>query len=268
MIDNLIVTTKTTKTLEAIRSVRERLNHDSTVLFCQNGMGTVDEINSNLFPEPHSRPQFLAGITSHGVYSTAPFKSVHAGLAHVTIGHTAEKNSSRPDTAKYLISKVIDANILNATEVDPQELLFLQLEKLAVNVILNPLTALLRCKNGDLFTSEKPSVTQLARSLLDETSQVLQSLPETVQDRSRFGRDRLEMRVRDVAEKTAGNTSSMLQDVMAGRETEIDFINGWIVRKGKERGLDVRNNERIVELVKDSFVLPVQEIDSQFKALK
>ena len=55
--------------------------------------------------------------------------------------------------------------------------------------------------------------------------------------------------VEEVARATAGNRSSMLQDVERGKRTEIQNINGEIVRIGTEAGLDVRLNSTLVSLV-------------------
>jgi 2-dehydropantoate 2-reductase len=57
-------------------------------------------------------------------------------------------------------------------------------------------------------------------------------------------------KVEAVGEATAGNISSMLQDVMRRKRTEIDFINGVIVRLGQELGIAVPVNTMLVELVK------------------
>jgi len=53
-----------------------------------------------------------------------------------------------------------------------------------------------------------------------------------------------------VAEKTYNNKNSMLQDVLKGKPTEIDFINGQIVEFGKKLGIDVGTNELLTALIK------------------
>jgi 2-dehydropantoate 2-reductase len=267
-ISNLIVTTKTINTVKAIDCIKDRLNGDSTILFAQNGMGTTDQVTSLVFPDPSTRPQYLAGITSHGVYSTGPFSSVHAGFAHVSLGPVSSPSS--PFTglnpqSQYLIDQVTRAKVLNAKEVSAQELTILQLQKLVINAMMNPLTVIFDCKNGELFT--RGAIVQTMRQLLAEASHVLLSLPElrsasSDEDiNSLFSTQTLEELVLDVAEKTAANTSSMLQDVRAGRETEIDYINGYIVRRGKELGVDVGNNERLVRMVKDGKRIGVDEVE-------
>ena len=53
-----------------------------------------------------------------------------------------------------------------------------------------------------------------------------------------------------VAKKTYNNKNSMLQDVLKGKPTEIDFINGRIVEFGKKLGIEVVTNELLTTLIK------------------
>lgn len=265
-IDILIIATKTLHTLEALSAIKTRLGANSTILFTQNGMDVVAEVNQALFPRKETRPQYLAAITSHGVYSLSPFKSVHAGLADATIGPIIldpDTSTQLTSQSRYLIDKIIAASSLAAREVTGEELLLLRLQKLAINTMLNPLTSIFNCKNGELFTREP--ILGLMRLLLTETSQVLQRISPGPEISSPFSFKNLEKLILDVAKRTGQNNSSMLQDVRAGRETEIDYINGYIVKKGKEFGIDVRWNEKLVEMAKERKVIGVDEIEKFFK---
>lgn len=269
IIENLIVATKTLHTVKALESIKTRLRYNSTVLFTQNGMGTVEEVTSVVFPIPSKRPNYLQSITSHGVYSLGAFRSIHAGLANVTIGRAVlpgQRDDRNPSKSKYLIDRIVHSPGLAAKEVDHQELVRLQLEKLVVNAMINPLTVIFNCKNGELFN--RGSIVHLMRLLLAEASQVIQSLPELRDDPetvSRFSTQNLETIVLDVAGKTAKNTSSMLQDVRAGRATEIDCINGYIVKRGNEQGVDCKINERLIQLVKEGRVIAAEDTKSEFE---
>ncbi|TVY57934.1 Ketoisovalerate reductase BEA2 [Lachnellula cervina] len=249
IIENLIIATKTLHTAKALEAVKHRLNAESTVLFTQNGMGTTEEVTRLIFPEEAGRPSYLAAITSHGVYSEGPFRSVFAGQAHVSVGHVSGSSTK----SRYLLDQIVAAKLLNAREFESRELRLLQLEKLVINATVNPLTVVYNCRNGELF--KRSDITSVMRDLLAEASQVISSLPELQTEDGgndvveRFSKDNLEAKVMDVAEKTAANTSSMLQDFRAGRETEVGYINGYIVKRGKELGINVGNNERIVEMV-------------------
>ncbi|TVY49252.1 Ketoisovalerate reductase [Lachnellula occidentalis] len=256
IIENLIIATKTLHTAKALKAVKHRLGAQSTILFTQNGMGTTEEATRLIFPEEATRPSYLAAITSHGLYSEGPFRSVFAGQAHVSVGHVC---GSSPKS-QYLLDQIVNAKLLNATEFESRELRMLQLEKLVINAMINPLTVIYNCRNGELF--KRSDVTSVMRDLLAEASQVISLLPElrTLEDggndvAERFSKEKLESKVLDVAEKTASNTSSMLQDFRAGRETEVGYINGYIVKRGKELGINVGNNDRIVEMVQKKKVV-------------
>jgi len=64
-----------------------------------------------------------------------------------------------------------------------------------------------------------------------------------------FSDEKLLGRVLAVARETGGNTSSMLQDVLGGRKTEVGWINGFVVREGKRLRVEVGMNQRLVGLV-------------------
>ena len=128
--------------------------------------------------------------------------------------------------------------------------------------MINPLAATFDCTNGELF--DKGPIVKLMRLLLQEASQVIQLLPEIQKSEDprieeRFSVQELEIKVRDLAEKTGKNTCSMLQDVRAGRETEIDYINGWIVKKGRELGVECEHNAKLVKMVKQGKRIGLDE---------
>jgi len=261
-IQNLIVATKSYQTAFAIEIIKDRLSCNSTILFAQNGMGTIDEVNEKVFPDPAERPNYLACIAWHGIYSQGPFRSVHAGVGNAIIGRVGDSKAPQ-----YLIDKIVQAKTLAAEEVPPNELLRLTLEKLVGNAMINPLTVIFNCRNGELF--DKNPVFGLMVLLLKEASQVIRSLPELAGDpetASRFSVKSLEAGVLDLAKRTAENTSSMLQDVRAGRQTEIDYINGYIIERGKELGIECKNNEKVVKMIKEGKQIQVDEISKYFPA--
>jgi 2-dehydropantoate 2-reductase len=113
--------------------------------------------------------------------------------------------------------------------------------KLTINAAINPLTALLRVKNGELLAI--PPARELMRSLARETALIAESLgvalPFSDPERA----------VEEVAQDTAENASSMLQDVLRGAQTEVDVINGVVVRTGKKNHIPTPVNQVIWSLV-------------------
>lgn len=276
-ISHLIVATKAAATAPALLPLLPRLGPKSTILFTQNGMGVVDEVNALCFPEPSARPHYLSAIVVHGVFATGPFSATHAGIADMKIGHTLNGDESRsglansdfPAESSFLLEKVAEAESLVATVVEPKELVAVQLEKLIANACINPLTAIFRCLNGGLLVE---SVTPLRKALCNEASIVfLQYLEDTTgldeEFKTRFNPQRLEEVVLGMTTRTRENKSSMYQDIDAGRETEIDYINQWFVKQGKEAGLGAETHERIVELVKAKAIVDMDNLLEVFPSI-
>ncbi|KAF2851164.1 2-dehydropantoate 2-reductase [Plenodomus tracheiphilus IPT5] len=272
-IQQLIVATKTHATAKALQPLRGRLSPTSTLLFLQNGIGTIDEVNTQVFPDPSSRPNYLAGIFNHGVYATSPFSSVHAGIADAVIGPVRSSNSpTNPPPHLHnsaLAHAIIACPELSTSLVSAQDLLHTQLQKLTINAVINPLTVLFGCKNGKLFSNK--AICTLIEHQIREISMIVKTIIATSHPSStessvlaKFDVDRLRALVFDVGRKTAGNISSMRQDRLAGRKTEIDYINGYLVAQAGKAGVACPLNTRIVQLVKDGEDVSSERIGEVF----
>ncbi|KAK4697896.1 hypothetical protein P7C71_g247, partial [Lecanoromycetidae sp. Uapishka_2] len=261
IIYNLIVSVKAPRTVKALQAVAHRLTPDSTILFLQNGMGIIDEVNEKLFPDEAYRPTYIIGVVSHGLYSNGAFSVNHAGEGTIALGVMPRMPIQAPlekksrgylaPSARYLIRTMTRTPVFVAVGFPPTDLLQQQLDKLAINCIVNPLTAILDCKNGALLSNFH--FTRIIRLLLAEISLVIKSLPElrnVPNVNMRFDTARLERLVFSIANTTAANYSSMLQDVRAGKQTEIDYINGYIIKRGEEIGIHCVTNYMLLHLVR------------------
>jgi 2-dehydropantoate 2-reductase len=260
-IHSLIVACKAPATVSAIHSVKHRITRETTICLMQNGMGQVDELNQKVFTNPALRPEYILGIVSHGLYVSKPFTAVHAGVGKISIGvvrdlqqSTATTHQLKPST-EHLLNVLTRAPGLGCTTFDYAELLQLQFEKLVVNCVLNPLTALVDVRNGGMLNNDPLSHVQCA--LIAEISKVIQALPEMQGNEelsTRFGSERLTERFIYVTQLTAKNSSSMREDVRGKRDTEIEYINGYIVRRGKEVGIECVANALMMQLVQGKTI--------------
>jgi 2-dehydropantoate 2-reductase len=123
-----------------------------------------------------------------------------------------------------------------------QDVAALVWSKLVINVGINALTALTGQPNGKLLESEE--LKALMADLVAEAVAVAKASGIRITYEDPLAT------VYDVAARTGANRSSMLQDFDKGRETEIDFMNGAIVREAAARGLGVPVNATITRLVK------------------
>ncbi|KAI5283652.1 hypothetical protein KEM55_001437, partial [Ascosphaera atra] len=267
-IDNLILSCKATQVEQALNSVAHRLSPMSTIIFMQNGMGTIEQVNEKIFPDVTTRPNYIVGIVSHGLYRVEPFKAVHTGMGTTALAvvHTnphvkvveqqmeperaalGNSDFTAPETkgayeqwahsSRYLLSLLSDTPPLTATTIDKTSIISLQLEKLAMNCVINPLTVLFNCTNGELLYNFH--VSRIQRLLLIEFSAVVNAMPELQGVpglRARFAPERLRTLAVGLMRTTSENKSSMLQDALGNRETEINYINGYVVKRGEELGI-------------------------------
>ncbi|KAJ5726382.1 uncharacterized protein N7483_007739 [Penicillium malachiteum] len=264
-IECLIVTCKAFMTVRAIWKVRHRLTTASTIVLLQNGMGVVKKLNEIVFPDANDRPNYVQGVISHGLSMQDKFQIAHRGVGTITLAPVvtdqsppllAEEDTHWAPSTKYILRLLTLTPSLVATTETPVGLLQYQLEKLAVNCLINPLTALYDCTNGELLYIFK--VTRTMRLLLFEISSVIFALPELqgvpgIEDR--FAPERLLRLTMNVANTTAENTSSMLQDLQLGKFTEIDHMNGWIVDRGEELGIKCTLNYMICQMVRSKLTI-------------
>ncbi|KAF1992327.1 2-dehydropantoate 2-reductase [Aulographum hederae CBS 113979] len=267
---NLIVTTKAGQTIGALLAIKHRLRPESTICLIQNGVGVIDEINEKVFPDEETRPHYLIGIASHGVNSPDLFSVNQAGFGSIAVGRLPPKPlpppsvhnppfppppippvEPLPPSSARIMQALTRSLPLACIQTNPTDLLQLQLEKLAINAVINPLTALFDCRNGSLLYNY--SITRLMRLILAEVSLVIRSLPElrgVLNVAQRFSPERLETLATGTAGKTKYNVSSMLADVRHGNRTEVEYINGYIVKRGEELGIAAVVNFALVHAVK------------------
>lgn len=292
---SLIVTVKAQHTVDAMRTIRHRVDSRTTICFMQNGLGQIDEINAEVFTDPATRPTYLLGIISHGCYMSGPVTVHHAGFGVTSLGiyrdtdkyplppkHLASSSISplsdldpadrakhyptdaemyaQSLSARYLLRTLTRTPTLACAAYPYLDLLQLQLEKLSANAILNPLTSIFDVPNGAMLNNSPLSTIQ--NMLLAELSLVIRSLPElqTIPALAqRFSTARLKDLFTNVATKTAENSSSMREDIRKARlATEINYINGYIVKRGEEVGIQAVLNYMVVQMVKAKTLLGVQ----------
>lgn len=271
-IDCLIVCSKANVTEKAIETLKHRLTPNSTICLVQSGMGIVERLNERVFPRLNDRPQYIESYFSHYLQRQHPFHVAHTSpgtfiLSPAVTAQTplveAKKDTHWIPSTKYLLRLLTLTPQLVATVETPAGLLQYRLEKQVINCIIGPLTAINDCTNGELLYVF--SATRLMRLLLFEISSVICALPELqgipgIQ--SRYSPERLRRVVTHAISKTAPNTSSMLQDMRDLKITEIEYFNGWIVRRGEELGLKCVLNYMVKHMVQTKLVIQMRRENS------
>lgn len=230
--DLVLICVKAYNTSAAITTLASALPSRTRVLTLQNGVGNVETLT-----EACGLERVWGGITSHGATVIGPGRVRHAGMGETIIGSAGggHQEALLRQAAEAFTSAGFQTSV--AEQVEP-----LIWSKLIVNVGINPLAAITRLKNGQLL--EYAGTEKIMELAVKEALKVAEKKGIEI-----IFPDPL-AHVKKVAGATAGNTASMLQDVLAGRQTEIDNINGAIVAYGRELKIPTPVNETLTALVK------------------
>ena len=229
--DLVIVFVKSGMTAAAARSAQTILGPVGRVLTLQNGLG-----NAEIIDEVFGADRVLAGTTAQGATLIGPGRIRHGGRGDTHIGRLTGPVDDFCREAAMILSR---AGIPAIAEDAVQSLIW---GKLVINVGINALTALLRFTNGQL--NDHAETRELVKLAVAEAVQVAAASDV------RLPYDNAVEKVLAVAAATATNRSSMLQDILRGRATEIDAINGALVREGVRLGVPTPVNATLTLLIK------------------
>jgi 2-dehydropantoate 2-reductase len=229
--DLVIICVKSYSTKEAVNQAKPLIGQDTKVITLQNGIGNIEIIS-----EVVGQEKVIGGVTNLGATLLEPGKVKYAGKGETVIGRIDGKIPVEMRSIRQLFNK---AGLEMRISRDIKALLW---SKLIINVGINALTAITHLHNGKLIEFE--GTKRILRDAVTEAIRVAK------RKRIKLIYDDPLAKVEAVCEATAANVSSMLQDVLRKKRTEIDFINGVIVRQGQELGIPVPINSLLVDLVK------------------
>lgn len=227
--DLVLVCTKARATGEAARTAQEVLVEDGLVLTLQNGLGNLERIAAVV-----GGRRAAAGTTAQAATLLAPGQVRHAGSGPTVLGAGPGQSATVAAVARLFNQAGIETRVTD----DVDALLW---SKLIVNVGINALTALLRVPNGIL--AQVPECEALMGQAVAEAVAVARALGIDLPSAQQAER------VREICLLTGANRSSMLQDILRGRPTEIDVINGAVVAKGMETGIPTPINLLLTQLI-------------------
>jgi len=228
--DVLIIFVKSTATREAAAQFAPRAGRDTIVLTLQNGLG-----NESIIAATFGKDRTAAGVTSQGATFLGPGRIRHAGRGptHICM---LDGNSAR---LAPLCGALEKAGFETHVSADVTGLVW---SKLVINVGINALTAITGQVNGKLVESEETKA--IVADLVGEAVAVARARGISLSYEDPLAT------VYDVAKKTGANRSSMLQDFDKHRASEIEVMNGAIVREGERAGVSVPVNATITRVIR------------------
>ena len=210
--------------------VMKRMNIHGRILLIQNGL-------THLALDYPEEDKYYA-VTTWGATRLAKGKVELTGKGYFRVGGT----------------KSLDLGFLRKAGINAEWSENIEEEiyrKAGINSAINPLTAIFRVRNG--IVTENSHLWSIAKAVIEEDQELFGKMGMHFD---------LEKNVIETCRSTAMNSSSMLQDVLSHRRTEIEAINGELVNMGMKSGVQMKVNRTLVSAIKfiESFEMPVQEV--------
>lgn len=227
--DVVFITVKAYDTDAAVREVTPLVGAHTLVASVQNGLGNVEKLVRGF------GPRAIVGVPVLGATVLGPGRIRVSGLKDVAVGSTVGQHGNAMRLGALLsdcgIPSRMSANIISEVW-----------SKAVVNAAVNPITALVGKENGAILRDD--GLLEVSRAACMEGARAAEASGVSL------GSDDPFERVLEVVRATSGNRSSMLQDVERGRRTEIDEINGALVRAGEAMGVEMPVNRALWALVR------------------
>ena len=207
------------------------------VLLVQNGLGVAAEVAQAL-----PQATVITAVLYQGANLTGEGEVRHVANLRVHVGYEGRP----PDAAAEAVAATLAAAGLPARVA--HDMTPVVWGKLLVNAAINPVAALAGVTNGAV--AERPSLRAMARAIAEEGEAAARAagvaLPYSSAAEAAW----------DTARRTADNRCSMLQDLEAGRPTEIEYLNGAIVRVAEAHAVAVPANRAVASLVRQVSARP------------
>ena len=208
----------------------EILSDEGVAISIQNGMGHAQQISSRL-----GISRTLGGATTHGAWRDKD--GIHwVGRGSITMGSL---DGESPDEITTSLMKALDDAVLSPIWTpDISKAIW---QKLLINIAINPICSISGVRNGALLEND---LWEQSQEILQESLSVAQASGINITG------PEIQNLLIEVVEATSGNRCSMLQDLMAGRRTEIDSLCGYVIRMGESLGIPTPLNSMLRALVK------------------
>ena len=231
--DVVLLTGKSTAFEEHLNVAKHLLHPDGLVCTFANGLGHEERL-----VHAFGVHRVLAATTTHGAYRSQPGRVVWAGKGNVSIGPFLHHHST--DDVSELMNCLSDAGLEPVWNLNGRVLLW---NKMLLNIAINPIAGLLGKENGALL---EPSLFESSVSVMLEGARIARAEGVSLDDD-----EQLVDRLRHVLVQTTDNYCSMLQDIRAGRGTEINSLNVEICRRGEMLGIPTPLNQQLSSLIQN-----------------
>lgn len=227
--DIILVPTKAYQVISVIKQLAPFLSGQAVVLL-HNGMGVIETLKKN-----HPKLTVYAATTKYGALKSDNHTIEQTGHGQTCLGAIQNTDKAQDKRVLSILSTLLPPC---QWQQDIQQLLW---HKLAINCVINPLTAIHQCRNGELNHNKyQNAVTALCREITEVMNVSGYSLTT----------EALRQECVQVCTNTASNYSSMNRDVFHRRPTEIEHITGYLVKQANRFDIAVPRNTELLHNIR------------------
>lgn len=234
--DIVIITVKSFDTASAARKALPMVGTNSIIVPVQNGLGNIETL-TGIF----EKEKIIGGMAIFGAILTEPGNVTVTVIASETL--VGELDGTLASRVKDIVTMFNSAGIPSKASDNIMRDIW---HKAFYNIALNPLSAIFQVSYGQI--ADNTHTRWLAKQMIIEAFEVAKAKGQYMGINT--PEEYMEILWKHKLPPTREHRSSMLQDILRGKKTEIDFINGAIVRMGEEYGIGTPFNSAVVRMVK------------------
>jgi ketopantoate reductase len=268
-IDQLLVAGPGHEAVEALQSVKHRINKDTAVCLMTDGLGVLEEVRARVFQgTDESSPSFLLGHMSHRLAFNRRYDSVKElrhGKTQLTLIDSSRmaQDVEITETRMNFVQVLQGVKDLNSSLTPFDKWLHFKLPSVILDSVVEPVCVLLDIPYAGLL--QNPAAQRMMHRLLTEIVSVVDNMPEVegsaaIRDFIRGNRIRQLIYGRIMARRST--SSELARQIRNGLPTDVDYLNGFFIRRGRQLGIDLPANVMIRDMVKAKHSLAIEKLNS------
>jgi len=272
-IDQLVVTGKGYEAAEALKSVKHRVDENTTVCLMNDGLGVLEDVRRKIFEGMETSPSFLLGHMSHRLAFNRTYDSVKQlknGETRLTLAELSQRKGKqlhqaphKTETRSNFIRTLQEATDLHSSLTTYDQWLRFKLPSVIFDSVVEPVCVLLETPYQGLL--QNPAAQRMMHSLLSEIIQVVEKMPEvegsSVLQSYVRGRGIKKLLYNRIMAKRS-QPSQLVRRIEHGLPTDVDYLNGYFLRRGQKLGLDLRMNIMMRDMIKARHSQAIERLNS------
>ncbi|EFQ29527.1 uncharacterized protein GLRG_04671 [Colletotrichum graminicola M1.001] len=260
-ISNLVVAGRPSEAVKLLERVKHRVDDRTAVCLVQDGLGIAQAVNNRVFLDEEKRPSIVLGHIGHpltynrktnSVRVMSPeYESVLTGLPPLVSKNKKSRWADPRLRMQGMLHKFEASDVLKAKRVRLGNWLNLKITSLMFSAVVDPICVMLDYRYEQLIYN--PTANQLITQLLGEIADVVARMDEVKHSSELQALLRGEGMRKEIMGKLRGKgnaPSEMVLQIQRGMLTDIDYINGFFIKRGSQLGLKLPANELVVRMVK------------------